>query len=296
VFWLLMARSSVCILLAVGPALVGAPAWSDPGAEVADPAGDTVDDDTGVPLDVPEADILRSSIPWTTDGIALNVQMRKPTAPLSDKAWDGATEIDWELDTTGDGQADFVADYYTDEGKITGDVYRSTDNPDEPVLCPLRSATFSRDAGYTAVVDVACIGAPQSIAYTAEFSYDTNPDDDAAPVADDLAPDTGMSPRLGIAAPAAPTATSSSPRVVAASPPTGLSVAAPVPAAGRAPAAVPVTAAAGVPADASAVAAAPGPPPLPNTGPSRPFLALAGAALALAGLCARAAGDRKPSR
>jgi hypothetical protein len=263
---------------------------------MADPTGDTVDEDTGEPLDVPEADILRSSIPSTTDEIALNVQVRKPTAPLSDQAWDGATEIDWELDTTGDGQADFVADYYTDEGKITGDVYRSTDDPDEPVLCPLRSATFSPDAGYTAVIDVACIGAPQSIAYTAEFSYDTNPDDDAAPVADDIAPDTGMSPRMGIAAPAAaPTARPSLPTAVAAPPPTGLSVAAPVPVAGRAHAAAPITTAA-PPADAKAVAAAPGPPPLPNTGPSRSLLALAGAALALAGLCARAAGDRRPSR
>ncbi len=302
-FGLLVFRASVCVLVAAGPVLAGAPARADSGTELADPAGDTVNDDTGAPLDVPQADILASSIRATTGGITLNVRVRRPTDPRSDRAWDGETGADWMLDTTGDGQADFEADYFTEEGRILGEVTRATDNENEPVLCPA-SAAFDPDGGYSLVVDRACIGNPQTIAYTAELWYDTNPADDASPTGDDLAPDTGMSPGMTVAAPAAAPALTAplpaapgaparpTPTAPLTAPLTATPSAAPRPAGPAATRAPPSPAPADVTPAIAASAAAPPPVPLPNTGPSQPLGPLAAAAIGLAGLCAIGARRR----
>jgi hypothetical protein len=297
--WLLVFRVSVCVLLAAGPVLAGAPARADSGAELADPAGDTVNDDTGAPLDVPQADILATSIRATPGEITLNVRVRRPTDPRSDPAWDGDTGVNWLLDTNGDGTADFEADYYTEGGRIAGGVYRATENEDEPILCQLKSATFDADSGYTVVIDPACIGAPQKLAYVAEFWYDTNPADDAAPAGDDMVPDTGMSPEMAFAAPAAaPSLASLAPVAPMAAARTSADVPLSVTAA-AVPAAAPVASRPGPPRApplptpaAVAPAAAPPPVPLPNTGPSLPLGTLAAAAIGLAGLCAIGARRR----
>ena len=193
-------RWSTRALIGAGVLLIAAPAGGDLHTEVADPPGDTVNGDNDSPVDVPEADVLRSAIIVRADGIRLNVKVRKPTAPLTDRKWVGDesdTGIDWELETTGDDKPDFVADYYTDSGKITGDVYRASDaDLDEPpTLCQLKSAAFDPEIGYTAVVDPACVGNPDGVAYTATFSYDTDPTKADGVVAEDTAPDSGMSPR-----------------------------------------------------------------------------------------------------
>ena len=176
------------------------PVWGDVAAEVADPAGDTVNDENDSRLDVPEADVLRSSIEVVGKGIRLNVQVRKPTDPRTDRAWAGDesdTGVEWELETTGDDKADFSVEYYIDSGKITGEVTRSSDNDDEPTLCELTSATFSPEAGYTGMVDTGCIGSPDSVAYAVTFLYDTDPSQANGAVASDTAPDSGMSARVG---------------------------------------------------------------------------------------------------
>ena len=176
------------------------PVRGEAGTEVADPAGDTVNDDNDSRLDVPEADILRSSIEVVGNGIRLNVQVRKPTDPRTSRAWDGDesdTGIEWELETTGDDKPDFSVEYYIDSGKITGEVTRSSDNDDEPALCELTSATFSPEAGYTAMVETTCIRSPDSIAYAVTFLYDTDPSQANGVVASDTAPDSGMSARVG---------------------------------------------------------------------------------------------------
>lgn len=195
-------RWSTRALIGAGVLLIAAPAGGDVGAQMADPAGDTVNEDNDSRLDVPEADILRSAIIVRSDGIHLTVQVRKPTAPLNDRKWAGDesdTGIDWELDTTGDEKPDFVADYYADAGKIAGDVYRASDaDKDEPpTLCQLKSAAFDPETGYTAVVDPACVGNPDAVAYTATFFYDTDPTKPDGVVAEDTAPDSGMSARAG---------------------------------------------------------------------------------------------------
>jgi hypothetical protein len=192
-------RWGVCVLIGAGVLLAAGPVRGDVGAEVVDPAGDTVNDENDSRLDAPEADILRSSIEVVGKGIRLNVQVRKPTDPRTDRAWDGDESdsgIEWELETTGDDKPDFSVEYYTDSGKITGEVTRSSDNDDEPALCELTSATFSPEAGYTAAVDTACIGSPDSIAYAVTFLYDTDPSQANGAVASDTAPDSGMSARV----------------------------------------------------------------------------------------------------
>ena len=187
-------------MIGAGAVLGAGPVRGDVGAQVADPAGDTVNDENDSRLDVAEADIVRSAIEVVGNGIRLNVQVRKATDPRTDRAWEGDesdTGIEWELETTGDDKPDFSVEYYIDSGKITGEVTRSTDNDNEPALCELSSATFSPEAGYTAVVDTACIRGPDSVAYAVTFFYDTDPSQANGAVASDTAPDSGMSARVG---------------------------------------------------------------------------------------------------
>jgi len=197
---LLAPRRAVRVLIGAAILLLAAPVWGGEGAEAADPAGDTVNEENDSRLDVPEADVLRSSISVVDKGIRLNVQVRKPTDPLANRAWAGDesdTGIEWELETTGDDKPDFSVEYYTDAGKITGEVTRSSDNDDEPTLCEVSSAAFSAEAGYTAVVGTDCIGSPKTVAYVVTFLYDTDSAQANAAVAEDHAPDSGMSARVG---------------------------------------------------------------------------------------------------
>lgn len=194
------ARWAGCILIGAGVLLPAEPVRGDVSAEAADPAGDTVNDENDSRLDVPEADVLRSSIEVVGKGIRLNAQVRKPTDPRTTRAWEGDesdTGIEWELETTGDDKPEFSVEYYIDSGKITGEVSRSSDNDDEPARCDVTSAAFSPEAGYTAVVDTGCVGSPDTVAYAVTFLYDTDPSQANGAVASDTAPDSGMSARAG---------------------------------------------------------------------------------------------------
>lgn len=167
--------------------------------EASDPQGDTINDETDKPMDVPEADIVKS---WMTTGattVVLGLQVRKPTDPGTHRAWvDGDSSAEWDLDVNGDSKPDFTVSLSNEDGKVVGGVSRfdATDDNDDPDdVCPVTRHGYAADTGYTATVDLACIGSPSSVAYQAEFFFDTDPNDDEAPEATDSSPDNSMSPQ-----------------------------------------------------------------------------------------------------
>jgi hypothetical protein len=167
--------------------------------ELGDRQGDTVDDNNQQPMDVPQADILKSWITAGTKGILLGVQVRKPTDPATDRAWvEGDSSAQWELDVNGDSKPDYTAELYNDDGKVTGEVSRADAGDDAPAKCLVSKFSYAAEEGYTVTVDPACIGSPSSVAYQATFSYDTNPSDENSGDATDTSPDQGMSPSVTI--------------------------------------------------------------------------------------------------
>jgi hypothetical protein len=179
------------LVLAFGPlALAG---------QSTDRQGDTINDDTDQPMDVAEADIVRSWISAQPKEILLGVQVRKWTDPAAHPAWvDGDSSAEWDLDTTGDSQPDYVVILNNEDGKVVGAVQRfgaAEDAEGEAEdLCAVSHLGYVADKGYNVTVDPACIGSPKSVAYQAEFFYDTGPGNDNAPEAADTSPDQGMAP------------------------------------------------------------------------------------------------------
>jgi hypothetical protein len=183
----------VAAIVAGSMAFALAPAGA---GEVTDPQGDTRNDDTEAPMDVAEADIVRSWISADPRAIVLGLQVRKPTDPATHRAWmDGDSSAEWDLDVNGDSKPDFTAALSNEDGKLIGGVSRFDETDDDADdVCSATRVGYAADTGYTVTVDPACIGSPSAVAYRAEFFFDTDPSNEASPEAADTSPDQGLSP------------------------------------------------------------------------------------------------------
>jgi len=142
--------------------------------------------------DNPRADITQASLEYAPGWIRMKVQVKTPTDPLKDPAWSDRSDAEWALDTNGDGKPDYTVEFATAKGELYGAVFDVT-KPDDKSLCDADSASFSAQDGYTLVIDPKCIGNPPSLGYSVAIFFDTNPKDDNADVASDVAPAGGMS-------------------------------------------------------------------------------------------------------
>lgn len=186
-------RRSAVVAVVVSGAITFGPMAS--AGESTDPQGDTVNDDTDQPMDVAEADIVRSWISADARAIVLGLQVRTPTDPATHRAWvDGDSSAEWDLDVNGDSEADFVAAMSNEDGQVVGGVSKADAAEEDDDLCSVSNLSYAADRGYTVTVDAACIGSPDTVAYQAEFFYDTDPSDENAPEATDSSPDDDMSP------------------------------------------------------------------------------------------------------
>jgi hypothetical protein len=155
-----------------------------------DPAGDTFVDGSQKAIAEPRADIVRATAAYRPGVLGFVMQLQQPVDPRTDERWAGdATFALWSVDTNGDGQPDFEIQYYVVDGELGGVVSApgSTDT-----LCDIEAAYHPQGA-YSAFVDPACLGNPASFSYRVTMYYDTNPKDDNADVASDVAPNGGMS-------------------------------------------------------------------------------------------------------
>jgi len=175
----------------------GKPAAATPvrgAGAVTDPAGDTFVDGTHKPVTEPRADIVAAGAAYGPGGLTFLLQTRQPDDPKSDPKWaSDATYIAWNVDTNGDGKPDFEVQYSYDGTAFTGIVTHPGDDDSVPEVCDASTAGYG-SAGYSVTIDpVACLGNPASFSFSATIFYDTNPKNDNADVASDVAPDGGLS-------------------------------------------------------------------------------------------------------
>jgi hypothetical protein len=162
------------------------------GGKMADPGGDTVVDGTQDPIKEGRADIVRSRAVYQPGKVIFGFQVDQPSDPSKDERWAGeSTFANWSVDTNGDGTADFDVQYYIDEGVYGGAV--SKPGAAEPeIVCEVDTAGYGAD-GYSVTIPSSCLGDPASFQYRVTMYYDTNPKDENADVASDVAPNGGWS-------------------------------------------------------------------------------------------------------
>jgi hypothetical protein len=189
--------------LAAGPTGAGAdsaPPLVTSLKAVTDGVGDAVDTVTSAVTGVDRADITGASVEYAPGWIRMKVQVKNPTDPLKDAAWSDKSDVEWALDTNGDGQEDYTVEFATDKGELYGAVFDAT-KPNDKSKCDADSASYSPQDGYTLVIDPACIGTPKQLGYAVAMFFDTNPKDDKNPMATDRVPDQGF---VAVAAPGQP--------------------------------------------------------------------------------------------
>jgi LPXTG-motif cell wall-anchored protein len=286
---------------------------------VVDGVGDVINTLTSSLFDSPAADITQASVEYAPGWIRMKVQLQRAVNPLRDSAWSDQSYVEWALDTTGDGEADYTVEFSTEDGELYGAVFDARD-PDAKSTCDADSASYSAEEGYTLVLDPACIGSPAKLGYAVAMFLDTNPADDTAPLTADRLPDRDFKPvdapvQPGAApapapatpvapqaspAPAAPPAPPAKPAATAPKSP-ATSQAAPRPAAATTPAATkPAGPGAVAPPPAAAAPSAPrsvsAAPNLPRTGSPSQQKAFLGLGLVLlgAGLLVMTGPKRRP--
>jgi hypothetical protein len=162
------------------------------GGKMGDPAGDTFVDGTQAPIKEGRADIVRSRAVYEPGKVTFVVQVDQPSDPSKDERWAGdSTFASWSVDTNGDGNPDFDVQYFIDAGAYGGVV--SKPGAAEPeVVCKVDTAGYGPE-GYSVTVPSFCLGDPASFQYRVTMYYDTNPKDENADVASDVAPNGGQS-------------------------------------------------------------------------------------------------------
>ncbi|HVW33173.1 MAG TPA: hypothetical protein VHL53_11590 [Acidimicrobiia bacterium] len=158
---------------------------------ITDARGD-VKNDSDAPAAQPEADILSTTVDYRSDGIVFSMLVDRPTDPATDPHWSnaGTTGALWLIDTNGDKTADYVVALAQDDaGHYAAAVGKPTD--DNPGC--LGTAGRGPNGEFTATVPAGCIGTPASFRFVAVMSWDTDPNNDSAPVMGDAAPDGTVS-------------------------------------------------------------------------------------------------------
>ena len=162
------------------------------GGKMGDPAGDTFVDGTQDPITEGRADIVRSRAVYEPERITFVVQVEEPSEPTKDERWaSDSTFAKWEIDTNGDGTTDFDVQYYIDKGTYAGAVSKPGAAQPE-IICEVGTATYGPE-GYSVTIPAYCLDDPASFQYRVTMYYDTDPKDESANVASDVAPNGGLS-------------------------------------------------------------------------------------------------------
>jgi len=172
----------------------GKPAAGPPGsALVTDATGDTFIDGTQNHITEPRADIVKAAAAYDNGNISFALETQKAEDPRTDPNWSSdATYIAFDVDTTGDGKPDFEVQYSYGGTGFGGEVIHPGDDDSVPPLCDATAAGYTAPA-YWVTINPSCLGNPSSFAFRATTYFDTNPKDDNADVASDVAPNGGMS-------------------------------------------------------------------------------------------------------
>jgi len=172
----------------------GTPAAGTPGSGlVTDATGDTFIDGTQTHITEPRADIVKAVAAYDNGNISFALETQKADDPQTDPNWaSDATYVAFDVDTTGDGKPDFEVQYSYDGTGFGGEVIHPGDDDSVPAVCDATAAGYTAPA-YWITIDPSCLGNPSSFSFRVTTYFDTNPKDDNADVASDVAPNGGMS-------------------------------------------------------------------------------------------------------
>lgn len=151
-------------------------------AEVSDASGD---------IAYCQADVVAGSGSFADGVINLGATTSCPVDPRTEPAWTvGLADMEWYVDTDGDGGIEYVALLYSDAGILRGGVVY-VDNGAQTVTCAETTVT-SGQARFSASFPSSCIGAPSSFRYAVAATWDENPSGDTCTCPTDFAPAFGV--------------------------------------------------------------------------------------------------------
>jgi len=181
------------LFVVVATAVVGTTraAVAAPSGCTQEAAGDAAD---------PRADVVGLCATYDGGTLALSLAPVQPTDPNADPAWEGATEVRWELDLTGDAAADLVAVYGRYSGTVQAGVLDAAGN----LRC---TGTQGFDgATYTAQFAATCLGTPPppAVGIAGTMTFDADASDPDLDEVVDRSPDTGVAGPYGPDAPSPP--------------------------------------------------------------------------------------------
>lgn len=169
------------------------PAKGPANLVLTDKTGDTVGDTSGAAMAAPRADIVKAQADWSAKALVFAVQVAQPVNPGQDPNWaNDSTYIQWDVDTNGDGAADYTIQYFFDpKGGLVADITKAGDTSGQAACGG--EAGYTAD-GYTVAVDpAACFGNPPTVTFRATTYYNVNPSDPNSDSATDTTPDGGQS-------------------------------------------------------------------------------------------------------
>lgn len=154
-----------------------------------DPRGDTVNMSSGSAEPYAEADLVQWCAKHDGGSFVMKLNTASPTSPTSDPNWvNGMTAVSWGLDFDGDTTPEYTANFYNTGSAVVLEVYRWSD---DQFMCG-GTATFD-GTYYVGKFPANCVGDPSSTYIEALVLYDSQWDNESAPVYADIS-DVGGGP------------------------------------------------------------------------------------------------------
>lgn len=155
-----------------------------------DPAGDTRRLRDDAPVADPRADIREHCVTYGAQ-IGLTVTVAQPSDPMTDDRWEVGTFVAWFIDTTGDDQGEYLAEYSLDQdGNLTSRVSDIREEGAPTVTCAAEAA-YDGSRYVVGGIAPSCVGDASSIRVAPGAFYDAGGPEGDGPTHYDTAPNEG---------------------------------------------------------------------------------------------------------
>lgn len=149
-----------------------------------DPNNDTINMNNGASETYPKADLVQWCAAYVTNGdISLSHKNATPTSPTADPNWvNGLTGLLWDVDVNGDHVGEYGVYYFNTGNGVVVEVERYSDGA---VVCEGQAGYDGMY--YDATFKASCVGSPNRFWSDAFMMYDSQWDDQYAPIYADIA-------------------------------------------------------------------------------------------------------------
>jgi putative cell wall-binding protein len=167
-------RARLALAIVVFALVTAAPAAAEQRC-VDDATDDTQHDSDGTPAPGhPRADVLQSCVDFG-DVLEFTTRTAEPTSPLDDPRWNGTTQASWFLDTNADDAVDYHIAYALEvDRRHVVYAYKFVDGSHIGATIACEGTPTFDGTHYRAVVDPACLGAPDALRFFGRMLYDAD--------------------------------------------------------------------------------------------------------------------------